>query len=142
MHLLPLILVATILLPNSFCLLGFGKKQSVAVKGTLQCNGEAESDVRVALYDKDMLKNRKLGEVKTDKSGEFNLSGSKTEISKIDPKVNIYHRCDHTGPCYRKFSFTIPDKFITRGSTPKRTFDLGTINLAAKFAGESLDCIK
>ncbi|KAK6752807.1 hypothetical protein RB195_003918 [Necator americanus] len=142
MHLLPLILVATILLPNSFCLLGLGKKQSVAVKGTLQCNGQPASNVRVELHDKGIIIDKKLGEGKTDDSGEFNLSGSKAEISKIDPKLTIYHNCEHEGRCYRKFSITIPDSFISQGTIPKRTFDVGTINLASKFKGESTSCIK
>ncbi|KAK6752814.1 hypothetical protein RB195_003924 [Necator americanus] len=142
MHLLPLILVATILLPNSFCFLRLGKKQSVAVKGTLQCNGKAASDVRVELRDKGIFSDKKLGEGKTDDSGEFNLSGSKKEISKIDPKLTIYHKCEHEGRCYRKFSITIPDSFISQGTIPKRIFDVGTINLANKFRGESKACIE
>ncbi|KAK6752802.1 hypothetical protein RB195_003914 [Necator americanus] len=141
MYLLPVIIVGTTLLPNSFCLFGFGRKQSVAVRGLLQCNGVPASNVKVKLYDKEILFDKKLDQGKTDSSGYFYLSGSKTEITNIDPKVNIYHKCGYKGPCYKKFSITIPDSFITRGSTPKSTFDIGRINLAGKFKGQSIDCI-
>ncbi|KHJ89578.1 Transthyretin-like family protein [Oesophagostomum dentatum] len=82
-----------------------------------------------------------MDESRTDSSGSFYLSGSKREITNIDPKVNIYHKCNYNGLCYKKVSMTIPDNYITRGSTPRSTFDLGRINLASKFKGESTDCI-
>ncbi|KAK6752805.1 hypothetical protein RB195_003916 [Necator americanus] len=141
MHLLSVILVGTILLPNSFCLFGIGTKQSVAVKGRLECNGVPASNVKVKLYEKELLFDKKLDQGKTNSSGAFYLSGSKTEITNIDPKVNIYHKCGYKGPCYKKIGITVPDSFITRGSTPKSAFDIGTINLAGKFKGESIDCI-
>ncbi|ETN75910.1 Transthyretin-like family protein [Necator americanus] len=46
-----------------------------------------------------------------------------------------------SNPCNKKISIIVPDVFITRGSTPKSAFDIGTINLAGKFKGESIDCI-
>ena len=30
----------------------------------------------------------------TNGNGEFRLSGTKREITNIDPKVNIYHKCE------------------------------------------------
>ena len=35
-----------------------------------------------------------LDEGTTDSSGHFELSGSTTEITSIDPKLNIYHDCN------------------------------------------------
>ncbi|KIH62084.1 Transthyretin-like family protein, partial [Ancylostoma duodenale] len=69
------------------------------------------------------------------------LSGSKTEITNIDPKVNIYHKCNYKGPCYKKIGITIPDNYISCGYHPQFTFDIGRINLAGKFKGESIDCL-
>ena len=43
------------------------------------------------------VKDKKLDEGKTNANGEFRLSGSKREVSTIDPKVNIYHKCNYTG---------------------------------------------
>jgi hypothetical protein len=35
-----------------------------------------------------------LDEGTTDSQGRFELSGSTTEITSIDPKLNIYHDCN------------------------------------------------
>lgn len=35
-----------------------------------------------------------MDEGKTDKDGKFHLQGSETEITTIDPKLNVYHDCD------------------------------------------------
>ena len=35
-----------------------------------------------------------MGETKSDDEGKFLVSGNETEITQIDPKVNIYHNCD------------------------------------------------
>ncbi|KIH52150.1 Transthyretin-like family protein, partial [Ancylostoma duodenale] len=118
---------------SSLALLGIGSQQSVAVKGKLICDGKPAVGVKVKLYEKESLLDVKMDEGKTDRNGEFLLSGYKTEISTIDPKVNIYHKCNHIGLCYRKFGITIPDDYITKGKTPKKTYDIGTINLANKF---------
>ncbi|VDO90429.1 unnamed protein product [Heligmosomoides polygyrus] len=130
------------LLPLCSGLFGlFGNKQTVAVSGRLQCNGEPAKNVKVKLYDKGLFFDTKLAEGHTDSSGYFHIGGYKKEVSSIDPKVNIYHKCGHKGLCYQKVSFDVPSKFIVRGRKPKKTFDLGTLNLATKFKGQSTDCI-
>ncbi|KAK6046157.1 Transthyretin-like family protein [Cooperia oncophora] len=70
---------------------------------------------------------------KTNSNGEFRLAGSKREISTIDPKVNVYHKCNYRGICYRKFGITIPDNYITKGANPQKTFDIGTIQSCQPF---------
>ncbi|RCN41371.1 Transthyretin-like family protein [Ancylostoma caninum] len=124
------LLILLSLVAPSLALLGIGSQQSVAVTGKLNCDGKPAVGVKVKLYEKESLIDVKMDEGKTNKDGEFHLSGHKTEISKIDPK-----------PCYRKFGITIPDNYITKGKTPKKTFDIGVINLANKFTGETTDCI-
>ncbi|PIO69848.1 Transthyretin-like family protein [Teladorsagia circumcincta] len=136
---LPLLLLS--LVASSYAILGIGRTQSVAVTGRLICNGQPASNVKVKLYEKEATFDVKMDEGKTNQNGEFRLSGSKTEISTIDPKVNVYHKCNYNGPCYRKFGITIPDSYITRGANPQKTFDIGTINLANRFTGETTDCI-
>ncbi|KAK5978120.1 TransThyretin family domain [Trichostrongylus colubriformis] len=98
-------------------------------------------DVRVKLYEKEALLDKLLDEGKTNQNGVFNLSGSKTEITSIDPKVNVYHRCNYNGLCDRKFGINIPSNYITDGATPQKKFNIGTINLASRFTGETTDCI-
>ncbi|RCN34744.1 Transthyretin-like family protein [Ancylostoma caninum] len=141
MKLLAVLLLLTASLPYSFCLFGFGRTQSVAVQGTLECDGKPASNVKVKLYEKEFLFDKKLDESRTDSAGSFYLSGSKAEITNIDPKVNIYHKCNYNGPCYKKIAISIPDMYISCGHHPQFTFDIGRINLAGKFKGESIDCL-
>ncbi|KAK6045910.1 Transthyretin-like family protein [Cooperia oncophora] len=136
-----LLLLLLSLVATSSALLGFGRTQSVAVTGRLICNGQPASNVKVKLYEKEATFDVKMDEGKTNSNGEFRLAGSKREISTIDPKVNVYHKCNYNGPCYRKFGITIPDNYITKGANPQKTYDIGTINLANRFTGETTDCI-
>ncbi|KHJ93720.1 Transthyretin-like family protein [Oesophagostomum dentatum] len=47
----------------------------------------------------------------------------------------------HVELCYKKIGITIPDNYVSTGKNPQKTFDIGTINLANKFTGETTDCI-
>ncbi|CAB3398088.1 unnamed protein product [Caenorhabditis bovis] len=127
----------------SYCeaTLGIGRLQSIAVRGRLTCNGVPASNVKIKLYEKENIIDVLMDEVRTDSNGMFLASGSKTELTNIDPKVNVYHRCNYVGICYRKFGITIPDSFISLGAIPKKVYDIGEINLANKFTGETTDCI-
>ncbi|KAJ1354235.1 hypothetical protein KIN20_011109 [Parelaphostrongylus tenuis] len=139
-----MILLAVIFLTSVGCsdaLFGIGTTQSVAVQGRLECNGKPASNVKLKLYEKEAILDVLMAEGRTNQTGGFRLSGHKTEISTIDPKLNVYHRCNYGGICYRKFGITIPDEFVSEGKTPSKTFDIGIINLANRFTGETTDCI-
>uniref|UniRef100_F1LH92 Transthyretin-like protein 5 n=1 Tax=Ascaris suum TaxID=6253 RepID=F1LH92_ASCSU len=70
------------------------------------------------------------------------LSGTETELTTIDPKLNIYHNCnDERKECLRKVSIVIPDSFVTVGERPEQTFDVGILNLSTFTRGETRDCI-
>ncbi|CAJ0603363.1 unnamed protein product [Cylicocyclus nassatus] len=141
MYMLTIILL-TLRTTNVFAgILGDGRKQSVAVSGHLLCNEKPAANIRLKLYDKEILLDYKLDEGKTDSSGAFYLRGSKKEITNIDPKLNIYHKCNYSGPCVKKLSIIIPDEYITESSTPQLVFNIGTINLAGMISGEEIDCI-
>ncbi|CAD5211742.1 unnamed protein product [Bursaphelenchus okinawaensis] len=116
--------------------------QSTGVRGNLQCDNNPASGVMIRLYDEDRTDlDDLMKEGLTDKDGTFQLLGHETEITKIDPKINIYHTCGHTGPCKRKLTIYIPDNYISEGETPGKIFDIGRLNLNARFSGESNDCI-
>ncbi|KAL6737482.1 hypothetical protein Aduo_011121 [Ancylostoma duodenale] len=140
MNLSILLSLAAVSLPYCFAIFGIGSRQSVAVAGRLLCNGITVPGVKVKLYEKEVLFDRLMDQGFTDITGCFYLWGSKKEITNIDPKVNIYHRCNYFGPCYKKFGITIPDNYITSGPYPRRMFNIGTIDLAGRFPGESIDC--
>ncbi|CAA99912.2 Transthyretin-like family protein [Caenorhabditis elegans] len=121
--------------------LGIGRMQAVAVSGRLICNGRPATNIKIKLYENEILFDRLMEESRTDSNGQFRVSGSKREISRIDPKVNVYHKCNYNGLCSKKFTIKIPKDYINRGSQAERTYDIGTLNLANKYPGESTDCI-
>ncbi|GMT11573.1 hypothetical protein PFISCL1PPCAC_2870 [Pristionchus fissidentatus] len=122
--------------------LPWGTVQSAAVKGKLVCNGEPAGDVKVKLYDVDTFDPDDLmAEGVSSAKGTFQLSGSEKESTTIDPKVNIYHKCNYNGMCLKKIAIVIPKDFVTEGETPQKVFDIGEINLAGRFSGETTDCL-
>uniref|UniRef100_A0AAF5PQX0 Transthyretin-like family protein n=1 Tax=Wuchereria bancrofti TaxID=6293 RepID=A0AAF5PQX0_WUCBA len=141
-----LLLFLIISLPIVFCAFGglVGRVQSTGVRGTLMCNGRPAPRVLIKLYDDDrgIDMDDFMGETKSDSQGNFELSGYIHEMSPIDPKINIYHDCnDGIKPCQRKISIMIPDGYITEAKIPRKWYDVGKIELAGKFAGETRDCI-
>ncbi|CAB3397790.1 unnamed protein product [Caenorhabditis bovis] len=135
------VLLLLLTVPICSALLGIGRTQSVAVSGRLICNGQPAAGVKLKLYEKETTFDVKMAEGTTDANGQFRLSGSKTEISTIDPKLNIYHKCNYNGLCYKKIGITIPDNYVSSGANPQRTFDIGTLNLANQYTGQTTDCI-
>ncbi|KAI6196176.1 Transthyretin-like family-containing protein [Aphelenchoides besseyi] len=128
------------------CLVGveaLGTVQSAAVKGQLVCNGKPAANVKVKLYDEDTTDlDDLMQEGVTDSEGRFELSGKETEITSIDPKLNVYHDCnDETVPCLKKFSIYIPKDYVNEGAIAHRTFDAGVLNLSGRFSGEGRDCL-
>ncbi|CAD6196244.1 unnamed protein product [Caenorhabditis auriculariae] len=115
--------------------------QSVAVSGKLICNGQPAAGVKLKLYEKEFILDSLLASGSTDQFGTFRLTGYRREISTIDPKLNIYHTCNYGGLCYKKVGITIPDSYISRGKTPAKTYDIGTLNLANKYNGMTTDCL-
>ncbi|KAF7626054.1 hypothetical protein Mgra_00009769, partial [Meloidogyne graminicola] len=140
-YLIFFILIILLIINEINCL---GRKQSVAVKGNLICNGKPSVNTKIKLYDVDTFDfDDLMDEGLTNENGYFELSGSETEISDIEPKINIYHNCnDELTPCLLKISIEIPDDYITEGSKPKNIFNIGTLNLEGKFSGQTRDCFK
>ncbi|KHJ98929.1 Transthyretin-like family protein [Oesophagostomum dentatum] len=135
------VVLLLLLVPPSCCLLGiFGNQQAVGVMGKLLCNGKPAKGVKVKLYEKEMMFDRKLAQGATDANGNFKLSGTAKEISKIDPQLNIYHKCNYKGLCYKKISIGIPTEYITKGKSANKYFDLGSMDLAMKLKGQTTDC--
>ncbi|CAD5223619.1 unnamed protein product [Bursaphelenchus okinawaensis] len=120
------------------------REQAVGVEGTLLCGDKPAANVRVALWDEDdgPDPDDKLQEGRTDSSGKFKLSGSTKELTNIDPVFKVYHDCDDSiKPGQRKVRFRIPSQYITSGTTPKKFFNIGTINLEIGFAKEDRELL-
>uniref|UniRef100_A0A0N4V0B6 Transthyretin-like family protein n=1 Tax=Enterobius vermicularis TaxID=51028 RepID=A0A0N4V0B6_ENTVE len=121
-----------------------GRTQSAGVRGYLMCGNKPAANVLVKLYDDDrgVDADDLMAEGRTDSRGHFQLQGHTDEFTKIDPKLNIYHDCENTNAlCKRKVTFWIPDDYISSGETPSKIYDVGSINLALKYDGETHDCL-
>ncbi|KAL3985186.1 Transthyretin-like family protein [Acanthocheilonema viteae] len=116
--------------------------QAIRAKGQLKCGIKPAQSVKVKLWDEDDGPDPDdvLDENETDRDGSFDLEGSTRELTSIDPVLKIYHDCDDgIKPGKRKVKLRIPKKYITDGSTAKKTFDVGILNLETIFPGEERD---
>ncbi|KAF8384797.1 ttr-46, partial [Pristionchus pacificus] len=120
------------------------RDQSIAVTGKLVCGQNPAKEVRVKLWEEDSGPDPDdlLDQGYTDTEGKFLLSGGTTELTPIDPIFKVYHDCDDgVLPGARKVKFGIPKSYITEGKVPKKTFDIGIINLETIFKNEEREMI-
>uniref|UniRef100_A0A1I7U2D6 Transthyretin-like family protein n=1 Tax=Caenorhabditis tropicalis TaxID=1561998 RepID=A0A1I7U2D6_9PELO len=118
-----------------------GSTQTISVTGRLVCQGQPARNVLVKMYEDGTIWDSKLDSTKTSNDGTFRVSGSYTKIFTLDPKVNIYHKCNYNGLCSKKLTINIPDYAVASGSGSSTNYDIGTLNLANQFSGETTDCI-
>ncbi|EFP07116.1 hypothetical protein GCK72_016449 [Caenorhabditis remanei] len=132
-----------VLIPTNGILNWIGNDQYVTVTGRLICDGQPASDVLVKLYEDGTIYDTKLDSARTFPDGTFRVSGHYTKIFAMDPKINIYHSCNHYGLCDKKLRIDIPQYAITNGDyySEYENYDIGTLNLADQFSGETTDCI-
>ncbi|ULT89533.1 hypothetical protein L3Y34_008159 [Caenorhabditis briggsae] len=74
-----------------------GTDQYVVVTGRFFCEGMPASDVLVKLYEDGTIYDTKLDSTRTYPDGTFRVAGQYTKIFDMDPKINIYHSCNHYG---------------------------------------------
>ncbi|EJW86262.1 hypothetical protein WUBG_02824 [Wuchereria bancrofti] len=120
------------------------RSQSVAVRGRLMCGSNPASNVRIKLWEEDSGPDPDdlLDQGYTDQNGDFLLQGDTVELTPIDPVFKVYHDCDDgLKPGKRKLKFKIPQSYITNGKTPKKVFDIGTLNLETIFHHEERELI-
>ncbi|VDK18255.1 unnamed protein product [Anisakis simplex] len=137
---LVLVLLAVAILPSLAVL----RDQSIAVTGQLKCGKAPAARVRVKLWDDDEGPDPDdlLDQGYTDADGKFSLSGGTAELTPIDPVFKVYHDCDDSiKPGHRKVRFILPQSYITNDRVPKKTFNIGVINLETIFAKESREML-
>lgn len=113
------------------------------------CEGRPASGVKVKLMESDnsflpgfLDRDDKMASGKADSHGEFNLSGSTKEITGIEPYLVVFHDCkDGITPCQRVFRVNVPKSYTNSGSSAKKTYDAGVIELAGKYPGETRSCL-
>ncbi|KAI1701559.1 transthyretin-like family domain-containing protein [Ditylenchus destructor] len=105
-----------------------GRKQAAAAKGILRCKGRPAGGLNVKMYDHDTFTpDDKMAGVVSESDGSFNIAGHKSEVGAVRPDVKIYHKCGHLlEKCYK---VRIPSEFVVNGSTPSKTYPMGTIDL-------------
>lgn len=135
------LLISVLVLSTEAVLNTVGSTQTISVTGRLVCQGQPARNVLVKMYEDGTIWDSKLDSTKTSNDGTFRVSGSYTKIFTLDPKVNIYHKCNYNGLCSKKLTINIPDYAVASGSGSSTNYDIGTLNLANQFSGESTDCI-
>ncbi|CAB02900.1 Transthyretin-like family protein [Caenorhabditis elegans] len=118
-----------------------GSTQTITVTGRLVCQGQPARNVLVKMYEDGTIWDSKLDSTKSANDGTFRVAGTYTKIFTLDPKVNIYHQCNYNGLCSKKLTINIPDYAVASGSGSSTNYDIGTLNLANQFSGETTDCI-
>uniref|UniRef100_A0A914PV75 Uncharacterized protein n=1 Tax=Panagrolaimus davidi TaxID=227884 RepID=A0A914PV75_9BILA len=129
--------------------------RSVAVKGTLKCGKNAAENVHVRLLrvtpegkkskEEDIAKEI-LDTRITGPSGMFDLSGNTqgravNETMIENPAIAIYHQCDDPKDTkgFRRVVIKIPPTIVAQTRTPKKTHDIGILNLEITYPGEQRD---
>ncbi|KAI6212830.1 hypothetical protein M3Y94_00075400 [Aphelenchoides besseyi] len=115
------------------------RKQGVAVKGQLLCNGLPAKNLKVKIYDLDRNPGDSddlLDEKFTDARGYFQLDGTTRELTTIEPEFRAFHDCeDGNKPCKRRLVRPVPTEYIHHG-TAEKVYDFGSIELAPPVEGE------
>lgn len=98
--------------------------QYYRVKGRLMCGSKGDKDAKVKLVDEDTGgPDDTMAETKTGTDGKFQLEGSTSELTSIDPILKIYTNCDDGIKLgRRKWRFELPKKYIDKSGF----YDVGT----------------
>uniref|UniRef100_A0AC35UEA8 Transthyretin-like family protein n=1 Tax=Rhabditophanes sp. KR3021 TaxID=114890 RepID=A0AC35UEA8_9BILA len=120
------------------------RQQSIAVKAKFMCGDKPLANARVKLWEEDSGPDPDdlVQAGYTDANGEMFLSGDERELTNCDFWLKIYHTCDDSFKMgARKVKFELPYSYVTAGKIPKKTYDLGTLNMETKFHTEERELI-
>ncbi|VDK52246.1 unnamed protein product [Cylicostephanus goldi] len=153
------VIVLLLTIPVCSCTLGlYGTTQSIGVIGSLKCKGGPASGVKMELEDAeisqdhiDLYQQNRFGiqskaAAVTDTDGTFMLTGNAKKWSKSDANMyqysilNIYHKCNYKGRCYRKNSIYIPKEYVTLGKKALKYYNIGSLELSMIPKGETISC--
>uniref|UniRef100_A0A915PG76 Transthyretin/hydroxyisourate hydrolase domain-containing protein n=1 Tax=Setaria digitata TaxID=48799 RepID=A0A915PG76_9BILA len=122
--------------------------RSTAATGILMCGDTPATDVRVKLFRKASNDAKEvLSSKKTATNGHFEIDGDTAgrDEQGIEPMIRFYHRCDDDlkktpkKVGYRAFSITYPKEYVTIGRVPRKSFNVGKLNLQIMYPKESRD---
>uniref|UniRef100_A0A0N5BDM3 Transthyretin-like family protein n=1 Tax=Strongyloides papillosus TaxID=174720 RepID=A0A0N5BDM3_STREA len=100
----------------------FGISQSVKARGQVYCIGVPYSNIIIQLVEEDTITSDDLiSTTSTDRDGYFKINGTRKQFTKIDPRVDVFHRCGrYYKYCYGKISELIPYDYVTKGKEAKK----------------------
>ncbi|KAK0421000.1 hypothetical protein QR680_015014 [Steinernema hermaphroditum] len=129
--------------------------QSTAVRGKLICDSAPAANIKVSLYNENVIEDTLMATMTTDSNGEFELKGNDSEVTSIDPRLYVYHKCrkdtiqqplllvgfDECSrkaimvfeKCEHQLKIQIPDDYITQGEVPEKVLDMGVLQLAVRY---------
>uniref|UniRef100_A0A0K0ENS9 Transthyretin-like family protein n=1 Tax=Strongyloides stercoralis TaxID=6248 RepID=A0A0K0ENS9_STRER len=122
-----------------------GKKQSVKARGQVFCKGVPYKNTLIKLLEEDSYTSDDLmSTAHTDNDGYFKIRGVCKQFTKIDPKIEIFHRCGRfTRGCYGILTLKIPYDYVTKGSEARKWFEAGNIKLGPHLQRYAkIKCIK
>ncbi|KAK0420999.1 hypothetical protein QR680_015014 [Steinernema hermaphroditum] len=114
--------------------------QSTAVRGKLICDSAPAANIKVSLYNENVIEDTLMATMTTDSNGEFELKGNDSEVTSIDPRLYVYHKCRKDTiqqplllKCEHQLKIQIPDDYITQGEVPEKVLDMGVLQLAVRY---------
>ncbi|KHJ78972.1 Transthyretin-like family protein [Oesophagostomum dentatum] len=117
-----------------------GSERGYYVRGRLLCGPQGLAGVRVSIWENRGDNSPYVyEEIMTEDSGSFyvraesrNTGGFNSGGSAGQLILTINHNCEGR----RQMSFELPQSYYNYGGAITRTFDIGTINLEARYSGE------
>ncbi|RMI32164.1 hypothetical protein EBN03_14235 [Nocardia stercoris] len=120
---------------------GLGGQYSINVRGVITNNGvpttEPETRMQLAEADAAMVS---VGAGSIDPRGNLSAITEVVKFASPQPQVVLLTKVNHSGPCVRRIVIPVPASGVTVGPIPLNVADLGTVNLALQFPGETVDC--
>ncbi|CAD5212768.1 unnamed protein product [Bursaphelenchus okinawaensis] len=115
--------------------------RSIKIEGILKCSKEPLVGAVIRVFKNNT---EDLGQViatgKTDSTGKFSVEGDTARFSaaesEIEPFLRIYHQCEEK-KSYKRVQLQVPKDFVSLGKMPRRTYNIGLLNLELGYPGQT-----
>uniref|UniRef100_A0AC35U6I6 Protein lethal(3)malignant blood neoplasm 1 n=1 Tax=Rhabditophanes sp. KR3021 TaxID=114890 RepID=A0AC35U6I6_9BILA len=110
--------ILILILASVFTVHGFfdvGRLQRVHITGKVLCNGTAFVGLSIELWEYSLIWDQILNKTVTNRNGEYEISGSKSEIFEIAPFLKLNHDCTAQNKTKKIDIFLSYDKYVNLG---------------------------
>ncbi|CEF69721.1 Transthyretin-like family-containing protein [Strongyloides ratti] len=99
----------------------------------LYCNGNPDNNVKLYLYNKNLLRKATLlSQTLTDTNGNFELMGNKPLHRQMRPFILLQHYCNERDfRCKIMAMLSIPTQNVYRGTTIVKPLEMGYVELVS-----------